>query len=78
MTSDPYDPRYDGTERPDDSGIPANQRALLMVIAEVVGVLEEASEQGLRLDVEQDRQTIAAKAVGGTMQMARTLGLTFR
>lgn len=75
MTTDPFDPRYDGTQRPDDSHLTANQRAVLMLAAEVVGVLEEASKEGLRLDVEVDRQTIATRAVGSTLQAARELGV---
>jgi hypothetical protein len=72
-----FDPRDDGSEPVDDSHIPAEQRALLHVIAAVVGVLEGASNEGLRLDVEHDRQTIASSTVITALQEMRSQGLTF-
>jgi hypothetical protein len=76
--TDAYDPRDDGSEPYDDSHIPPTHKALLHVIASVVGVLEEASGEDLRLDVEHDRQTIASKAVSAVMHEARTQGLVFK
>jgi hypothetical protein len=43
----------------------------------VVGVLEGASNEGLRLDVEHDRQTIASSTVITALQEMRSQGLTF-
>jgi hypothetical protein len=74
--TDAFDPRADGSEPVDDAHIPPEQRALLHVMATVVGVLEEASGQGLRLDVEHDRQTIASKAVVAALGEMRAQGLT--
>jgi hypothetical protein len=71
-----YDPRDDGSEPVDDSHIPPEQRALLHVIASVVGVLAQASDEGLRLDVEHDRQTIASKSVITALGEMRAQGLT--
>lgn len=74
--TDAYDPRHDDSAPVDDSDIPAEHRALLHVIASVVGVLENASNAGLRLDVEHDRQTMASQVVGAAINEMRAQGLS--
>jgi hypothetical protein len=73
--TDAFDPRADGSEPVDDSHIPPEQRALLHVIGCVVAVLGDASDDGLRLDVEHDRQTIASRAVIAALGEMRAQGL---
>lgn len=77
LLRDPFDPRRDGTEPVDDAAVPLERRAPLNVIATVADLLQEASDQGFRLDVEKDRHHIAQAAVAAAITEMKAQGVVW-